>query len=231
MCAMRSFLLGVFVCFMAVAASANSVTTIPITGTAEYGFSLTYGDFNINGSGLSLFQGLPQGPAQIGSCTIGAVCNFSWGPSNSSEFCNLCVGLSEGTIGSTSAQYLSPNLTFKGSAFYSGTDTLNMNFTVSGTITGYELINCSGGVGCSLGPKVFTIYISGHGTEQLVTYGAPFMNQQEFTGVGGTFTGMASTSPLTTPEPASLILIGTGLAGVAIRRKFASYHPSVRHHA
>ena len=213
----RNGLLGAVLCFVAAAAWANSVNTIAITGTATYGFANTYGDFNIQGSGLNLFQSLPFGPSTVTSCTVGAVCNFTWSPGDASGFCQYCTGYSTGTLGSTTAQYLSPNLTFKGSAFYSGGDTLNINFTVTGTITGYELINCTGGANCTLGPQEFTIYISGHGTEQLQGF-AEGLNPYPFQGVSATLTGTATTAP----EPASMILLGTGVLGVVIKRKRSS---------
>src|SRR5438067_1768889 len=81
-----------FICFVSILASANSVSSIPIEGDATKGFVQTTGDFNILGPGLSLFQGLPDGPNSIGTCTAGTLCDFSFGISNSTAFCQYCTG-------------------------------------------------------------------------------------------------------------------------------------------
>jgi len=214
---LRSFFLVGFLCFVVAAASADSVNTISITGTTFYGFATTAGDYNIQGPGLNLFQFDPDGPNSIGFCTVGTVCSFTWSPVDSSNFCTFCTGYSGGSFGSNEAQYLSPNLVFKGSAFYSGGDSLTMNFTVSGTIFGYQLVGCTEGVGCSLGPQVFALKISGTGSETL-TINELSGTPSQIVGLQGTFSGTAA-PVTTTPEPGSLLLTATGLAGVWMKRR------------
>jgi hypothetical protein len=217
---LRALLSVGFLCFVAAAASADSVNTIPITGTTYYGFAITEGDYTIQGPGLNLFQGDPDGPSAIGDCNVGAVCSFTWSPAGPGSFCGLCTVFSGGSFGSTAVQWLSPNLVFTGSAFYAGGDTLSMNFNLSGTIYGYQLVGCdSNGFACSLGPQVFALNISGTGAEMLSMNGF-IGSPAEIFGLQGTFSGTA-TPITTTPEPASFLLMGTGLAGLWMKRRRA----------
>ena len=219
MCKFNGLLLALFLCFLPAAAIAQSVNTIAITGLTTYGFASTYGDFGFVGPGLNLVQALPQGPDFIGSCTVGTLCSLSWSPGNGMAFCP-CTGISNGNFGSNIAEYLSPTLVFTGSAFYSGGDSLTMNLTVSGTIYGYQLVGCSGGSGCSLGPEVFALKIRGTDTETL-TMNDIGNNSTGIIGENGIFSGTA-TPVATTPEPGSLFLMTTGLAGVWMKRRSRS---------
>jgi len=147
----------------------------------------------------------------------GTVCNFSWSPVNPGSFCSFCTKFSGGSFRSTQVHWLDPELVVTGSAFYSGGNTLTMSFTVSGTIYGFQLVGCDIYGDCSLGPQVFVLNISGIGTETLTINdlsGTP----SDITGLSGTFSGTA-TPITTTPEPGSMILMATGLAGVWVKRR------------
>jgi len=87
-----------------------------------------------------------------------------------------------------------------------------MPFIVSGTITGYELVNCVNGTsGCTLGPKEFTVSIVGSGTEKLTLY-SNSGPQVPVYGTYATFSGLATVE--TVPEPTSLVLTASGLVWV-----------------
>ena len=197
---------------------ADSIT-IPITGTAEQGNAITWGDFNINGPGVSLSQYLQDGPDQIGSCTPGITCNFSFAI-NASEasFCGYCLGYSSGSVGNHVAEFLQPSLQFTGSAVYSGGASISVPMTVSGAIVGYQLLNCnSNGADCTLGPQVFSLQVAGTGTGVFNMYPAD-ASLGVILCVSANFTGTA-TSATTVPEPVSLVLTSTGLLGMLIRKK------------
>jgi|ERR1700733_2015041 len=216
---MRSLILASTLCFVATFVSANSVNIIPITGTASDGYAETLGDFSIQGVGLSLSQGLPDGSNQIGTCTVGTICHLSFTPANSDAFCSYCTSYSGGSLGSKVAEYLESSLTFTGSAFYSGGTNLLMPFAVAGTITGYELVDCVNGTsGCKLGPAEFTVHIFAQGTEDLTLYsnsgpGVPIY------GANAQFSGVAAVVD-TVPEPTSMLLMGTGVVCVWLKLRW-----------
>lgn len=205
------------------AASANSVNNIPITGTAGQGFDITYGDFQLQGPNLTLGQGQVDGPNSIGSCTLGAMCDFTFQIEDVTAGCRLCTGFAGGSFGNTTVQFLDTDITFSGSALYSGQTDVIVPLTFTGIIVGYKLVNCTGDVDCSLGPKEFTVYISGQGTGDFSFYGAP----GNINGVGANFTGTASVVS-TAPEPISLLLTATGLVGVGIAKRRAGNSPDLR---
>jgi hypothetical protein len=198
-----------------------SGTSISISGGAVLGQPggncCFNGDFTISGPGLFLFQATPDGPSQIGNCTLDSICDFSFSIGSSSIVCTSCNWDSGGSLGNIAVEFLDPTLTFKGSAFYSGATDTSVPMTVSGTIVGYQLIDCPGGGSC-LGPKEFTLYVSGQGTGEFTT--SP-LGPGPIIGVRASFTGSATT----TPEPISLVLTGTGLVGIFLSKKIRPRAP------
>lgn len=203
----KSLWLALPVLFLNSLAFAN---TIAITGTATQGFAITTGDFDINGANVSLGQGAPQGPSFIGSCTLGKICNLSFSIGSTAQFCTYCTAFSQGSVGGIVAQYLDPKLGFSASALYTGQSNIIVPVTFSSIIVGYQLVDCTDGVACNLGPKVFTVRISGTGTANF-----SMLETGLIEGVNASFTGRLSI----VPEPASLLLVGSGLAGIAVARR------------
>jgi hypothetical protein len=136
-------------------------SSIPITGTVVYGNATTYGDFNISGPGLALVQSLPQGPSTIGSCVIGTVCDFSFGVGGCTSLNYFCAGSDDGSLGSKSAQQFSGGLVFAGATLYNGGASITVPLALSGSMIGYELVNCDQITGCQRGPEVFNLLFEG----------------------------------------------------------------------
>ena len=196
--------------FVSTLGFATSIDNIEITGTALQGLDISYGDFEFQGKGLSLAQGFPVGLSSIGSCSLGAMCDLSFNIVSAAWYCSYCKDLSGGSFRGIIVEFLDANITFVASALYSGQSDITVPLTFKGTIVGYKLVNCSGNVDCSLGPKVFSLHISGQGT------GDFFMSDMGvIRGVSATLTGRASV----VPEPTSILLMGSGLAGIALAKR------------
>jgi hypothetical protein len=211
-------LAGFVFCILSSFASANS---IPISGVTFFGAPggncCFNGDFSIAGPGLSLEQGTPDGPNFLGNCAVDTVCNFSYSIGSVAAFCTYCLGFSGGSLGTKTADFLDPLLTFTGSALYTGASSMSVPMIVSGTVIGYELLNCAPGSGnsCSLGPIVFDLHLSGSGVGT-ITFITFIPGTSEISEISTSFTGTATVAP----EPTSFWLMGTGLAGLLLGKRW-----------
>lgn len=150
---------------------------------------------------------------------MGSLCDFTFSSADLTRFCGYCSFYSLGTFGSEVAQFFLGTITFSGSAVWSGQSTMNVPLSISGVIAGFELLNCENpGAGCTLGPQVFDLKIVGQGTGQFQIGQSCVNGRCLITGVTANFMGTA-TPVSTVPEPISLLLMSSGIAGIALARR------------
>jgi hypothetical protein len=128
---------------------------------------------------------------------------------------------SGGTVGGVKADTLMGELTFSSFSFIAEPDVFSGPVTVTGELTGYVFVplGCEAqppGSCTDVGPQVFDLQISGSGTGTFSDSPlAPFVIR----GYEYTFSGTATT---VTPEPSSLLLLSSGLIGLAAIRRWHS---------
>jgi hypothetical protein len=208
---------------MAGPASADPVT---ITSGHVVAKELVGGFFTFTGDGLSLMAGVPDGFQstlflECSPCASNTPVTVSL---SSHVFDGDFASGAPGEVNGVSypVTFLGGQLQFNSSSFSTAAltptnKTFSAPFTFTGTIVGCPRTDCLG----SPGPNVFSVDLTGSGTAT-TTFNDPV---PDFNGgllyIAGPITyDFATVSPSPTPEPASLLLLGTGLAAAWQSRRF-----------
>ena len=206
------------VAFLAISqpARADSIT-LAVSGSGYLGS--TYNGISVNGGNLfSIYSAAPDGPAILDTGAVGVPMDLTIYPSAFSGY-----GFTDVRIGGSVTDILNGGLTIASgftvpaSALMTGSFTAPV--TVSGSLQAYTDLTYGTGI-LTQGPLLGTLDFSGQG---MGTFSIEPTGSDTFVIVYevGQFkgTGTLNTTVHLTPEPTSLVLVGTGLAALALALK------------